>query len=148
MSQDALAKASAVSRASITSIERGQSNPKLETLEQLAIALDVDLLALISNGPPYSSAADDRSSLERVARNVNRLRAALGVSQQTLSERSQHFRTYIGNLERQAVSPSMTDVEAIAAALEVGIEALLTPLEPGAIGKNMQKLVRKTRKPA
>jgi transcriptional regulator with XRE-family HTH domain len=148
MSQDALAKVSAVSRPSITAIERGQSNPRLETLEQLARALGVDLLELITSDVSNSLATDDRPALERVARNVNRLRAALGVSQQTLSEQSQHFRTYIGNLERQAISPSLADLEAIASVLAVGIEALLAPLDPSTLSANMQKLVRKSRKEA
>ena len=146
MSQDALARASTVSRPSITAIERGQSNPRLETLEQLARALDVGVLELITSSISSRSATDDRTSLERIARNVNRLRAARGVSQETLSEQSGHFRTYVGNLEHQAVNPSLADIETIASVLEVGIEALLAPLEPSALKADMQKLVRKARK--
>jgi len=146
MSQDALARASTVSRPSITSIERGQSNPRLETLDQLARALGVDVLELITPAVSNRVAADGRTSLERIARNVNRLRAARGISQESLSEQSGHFRTYVGNLERQAVNPSLADIETVASVLEVEIEVLLAPLESSALHANMQRLVRKTRK--
>ncbi|ANB77355.1 hypothetical protein AYM40_35355 [Paraburkholderia phytofirmans OLGA172] len=146
MTQDALARMSSVSRPSITAMERGKSNPRFATLDQVARVLDVDILELITSGLPASASADNRPSLERIARNVNKVRAALGVSQETLSVQSRHFRTYVGNLERQVVNPSLSDVEAIAFALGVGIETLLQPLEPGELEVDMQRLVRKTRK--
>ena len=146
MSQDTLAKVSNVSRPSITAIERGGSNPRMETLDRLARALDIDVLELIANEALPRRPSDDRPSLERIARNVNRLRTALGVSQEALSQRSQHFRTYVGNLERYMVNPSLADVEAIASALEVAVETLLAWPDPSARNDSMQKLVRKSRR--
>lgn len=45
--QGALAMRANISRAQIARIERGQSSPKLDTVQQIAEALDVDVAALL-----------------------------------------------------------------------------------------------------
>ena len=46
-SQDKLAELSALSKNSISSIERGESNPSIETLEKIAKALNIELKELV-----------------------------------------------------------------------------------------------------
>lgn len=48
MTQAELAKAAGVSRATITEIESGESDPRLHTLVKLAIALEVTLATLVT----------------------------------------------------------------------------------------------------
>ncbi|WP_295634835.1 helix-turn-helix transcriptional regulator [Novosphingobium sp.] len=52
-----------------------------------------------------------------LAANVKRLRAALGVSQEELAERSGLHRTYIGGIERGERNITLASLERIASAL-------------------------------
>ncbi|HEV6967941.1 MULTISPECIES: helix-turn-helix transcriptional regulator [Roseateles] len=66
---------------------------------------------------------------ERVARHLRTLRAEQGLSQESLAEKSELHRTYVGSIERCERNVSLDNVEALAAALGVDISDLLAPLE-------------------
>lgn len=72
---------------------------------------------------------------EVFATNVRNFRRARGLSQEKLGEAAGLHRTYIGNIEQQAVNPSLSNVEKIAEALEVPLALLLmsTDNDPASI---------------
>jgi transcriptional regulator with XRE-family HTH domain len=148
VSQDLLVETSGVARATLVNIERGRGNPRLSILQQLANALGVDVFDLFAIRP-----ADERKPAHgldecglRIAKNVNRLRISLGLSQLSLSLESGHFRTYVGSLEHQLVNPTIGDLEPIAVALGVGLPSLLKPLSKADAKRAMQNLTRGGRK--
>ena len=63
----------------------------------------------------------------RLTRNMQRLRRERGWSQEELADRSGLHRTYISGVERGVRNPTLTVLDRIAAALEVGIGALTDP---------------------
>lgn len=62
----------------------------------------------------------------RVARNVRRLRVAIGLSQEAFAVDAGLDRTYISRIERNLENPTVTALERIAAALGVDIAQLVT----------------------
>jgi transcriptional regulator with XRE-family HTH domain len=62
---------------------------------------------------------------QRLKQNLQRLRAEKGWSQEELADRSGLHRTYISGVERGVRNPTITVVERIAAALDVGCGELL-----------------------
>ena len=72
---------------------------------------------------------------EVFATNVRNFRRARGLSQEKLGEAAGLHRTYIGNIEQQAVNPSLSSVGKIAEALDVPLALLLmsTDNDPTAI---------------
>lgn len=60
-----------------------------------------------------------------VGRNLQRLRKAKGLSQEELAFACELHRTYISGVERGIRNPTVTVVAKIAAALDVGADALL-----------------------
>jgi transcriptional regulator with XRE-family HTH domain len=141
MSQDALGQASGISRITLAAIERGIGNPRLSNLEHLANALDVDVLDLFLVRPTK----DQRPIIDtcglRIAKNLNRLRVPLSLSQEALSEQSGHFRTYVGNLEHQRVNPRINDLEQLAEVLGVDVPCFLSPIKRTDLKRKMQKMV-------
>lgn len=70
------------------------------------------------------------SGLRRiVASNVKRLRASLGMSQESLAAEAGLHRTYIGAIERAERNLSLDNVERLAAALKVKPAALMEPVQ-------------------
>lgn len=69
-----------------------------------------------------------QSARERLARRLRSLRAERGLSQEALAELAELHRTYVGSIERQERNVSLDNVERLAAALEVDIVQLLTPV--------------------
>ncbi len=62
---------------------------------------------------------------QRLKQNMKRLRAEKGWSQEELADRTGLHRTYISGVERGVRNPTVTAVEKIAVALDVGLGALL-----------------------
>ncbi len=60
-----------------------------------------------------------------VAQNLRRLRAAQGLTQEQLAERSGLHRTYVGSVERAERNISIDNLERLARALRVKISVLL-----------------------
>lgn len=141
ISQDVLGRASGLSRVTLAAIERGASNARLSNLEQLAKALDVDVLDLFVERPANEQRPNVDDCGLRIAKNVNRLRIPLALSQEALSTASDHFRTYVGNLEHQRVNPRIKDLEQIAEVLGVDVPRLLNPLNKIDVKSEMQKMV-------
>jgi len=65
---------------------------------------------------------------ERVARHLRTLRAAQGLSQESLAEKADLHRTYVGSIERCERNVSLDNIENLATALGVDICELLAPL--------------------
>lgn len=145
VSQDMLARASDVSRPTLAKMESGLSSPRLSNLEQLARALDVDVLDLLTHRPVCEQSPEETAPRVRIAKNVNRLRVGLALSQESLSIASDHFRTFIGNLEHQRANPTIRDLVQIAEALGVEVPYLLSPLSDSDATRDMQKMVRRAR---
>lgn len=61
---------------------------------------------------------------QRFGRNVRRLREALGMTQEDVSEASELDRSYIGGIERGERNPALTAIVRLASALRVAPEAL------------------------
>lgn len=62
---------------------------------------------------------------ERLARNLVRVRAAVGISQEALADKAELHRTYVGHLEQQRRNPSLENIEKLALALGVDVLDLL-----------------------
>ena len=62
---------------------------------------------------------------QRLAQQMRRLRAAKGLSQEELSDRTGLHRTYISGIERGVRNPTITIVARIADGLGVTVEELL-----------------------
>lgn len=60
----------------------------------------------------------------RLTRNMTGLRRAKGWSQEELADRAGLHRTYVSGVERGVRNPTVTVLDRIACALEVGIGAL------------------------
>ncbi len=63
------------------------------------------------------------------ARNMQRVRKELGISQEKLAELAGLHRTYISSVEREGRNVTIDNMEQIAIALDVPLYCLLMPLE-------------------
>lgn len=66
-----------------------------------------------------------------LARNIRRLRLAIGISQEELAARAQLHRTYISSVERHERNVSLENIFRIAAALGVPPPVLIDDAERG-----------------
>lgn len=62
---------------------------------------------------------------QRLARNLRRLRAEKGWSQEEFADRANIHRTYVSDIERGARNPTITVVERLAVPLGVTVSELL-----------------------
>jgi transcriptional regulator with XRE-family HTH domain len=62
---------------------------------------------------------------QTLAQNVRRLRAELGLSQESLADRAGLHRTYVGSIERCERNVSIDNIAKLAAALKVSPSELL-----------------------
>lgn len=60
-----------------------------------------------------------------LAKNIKSHRNKLGLTQEELARKSGIHRSHLANIERQAVSPSLKTIEALAQALDVTASDLL-----------------------
>jgi transcriptional regulator with XRE-family HTH domain len=141
ISQDALSRASGLTRVTLAAMERGSSNPRLSNLEQLAKALRVDVLDLFLARPTNQQVPGPDECSLRIAKSINRFRVSAALSQEALSTSSGHFRTYVGNLERQRVKPHVNDLEQIARVLGIDVASILQPLSNVESQGEMKKMV-------
>jgi len=61
-----------------------------------------------------------------LAENVRAYRKILGLSQEELADRCELHRTYIGSVEREERNVSLSTLEVLAAAFDIGVPQLLT----------------------
>jgi transcriptional regulator with XRE-family HTH domain len=62
---------------------------------------------------------------ERLARNLVRVRADIGISQEALADKAKLHRTYVGHLEQRKRNPSLENVEKLAIALGIDVVDLV-----------------------
>ena len=63
--------------------------------------------------------------MQRVARNVKRLRSEHGLSQQALADKAEIHRVYLARIEGAVKAPSLEVLERLAKALKVKVGRLL-----------------------
>lgn len=140
LSQDALAELSGISRGRIAQMERQHTNPRLLTLDQLAAALDVDILDLLEPPDARSHRKSPQESFVRVACNLARLRDINDISQERLAKAAGHFRTYVTNLEAMHELPTLSGLEKLADTLRVSVIDLLRPVPQAEYEKRRERL--------
>jgi transcriptional regulator with XRE-family HTH domain len=70
---------------------------------------------------------NDRATIrQRFGKAIRRRRRELDISQEELAERAELHRTYISDIERGEVNPSLDNVEKLARALNISISDLFT----------------------
>ncbi len=65
------------------------------------------------------------TAIEKLARNLRRIRAELGWSQEDLADHAGLHRTYISGLEREVRNPTLAVLEKLATALDMTPSELL-----------------------
>ena len=149
LSQDSLAEKAALSRSIVTRIEGLRKEKvgarsielRLSTLDSLAKGLGMDVRDLLcpSNTPPHG--ISNQPAAIRVAGNLVRWRKERDFSQLELSEKTGHFRTYIHRLETLRFVPVISDVEGIAAVLEIdNVAELFRPLTPAVFAEYLHRI--------
>jgi transcriptional regulator with XRE-family HTH domain len=118
-SREQLAKSSGVSAAEIEQIERGEVSPTLNTLRQLAGALELTLSAL------FEGIDDDRISSKPFGPRLVQLRERRGWSREQLAESSGLHVDLIEQIEDERISPQLEIVRQLAEALELRLSDLL-----------------------
>ena len=81
------------------------------------------LIALSDDGAV--SETNESKIKQRFGKAVRRRRRELDLSQEALAERADVHRTYIANIERGELNPSLENIEKIAKALEMTIADFL-----------------------
>ena len=77
---------------------------------------------------------------QRFGRALRQARMDLGLSQERLAEVAQLDRSYIGEIERGSVSPSLTTLVKLASALKLPPSVLLRRCEVNAVGATTSTL--------
>lgn len=103
-----LARASGLSPAHISEIERGKTSPSLRTLEKLALTLGVSRSSLVKT-----------VVVDGVGQKLKRLRERLGLSQKDLAEKAGVSSGLIGQIESGRTQSSVTTLTRLAEALGV-----------------------------
>ncbi|WP_415749281.1 helix-turn-helix domain-containing protein [Caballeronia sp. J97] len=128
VSQVAVSRAAGLGANTVGKIEKRMPNVHLDTVNRLAIALDVDPCLLLAVD---SSASGNGSYVERelgvcVAGNTKRLRTSLGLTQEEVALRSGLTRFYVYRVESENVSIALGTLDALACAFGVEAWQLLT----------------------
>lgn len=127
-SQDSLADATGLSRGQIVRLERSEGSLRLTTLDLLAAALDVDVIDLLSPPGTELRGRCPQEYFIRLACNLYRARRKVGLSQERLAKKSNHFRTYVTRIETLLAIPSLAGLEDLAEHLGVSVLDLLMPV--------------------
>ncbi|WP_406868232.1 helix-turn-helix domain-containing protein [Paraburkholderia fungorum] len=127
VSQVALAHAAGLGRNVVPNIELRASNVRLDTVNRLAVALDIDPCILLA--PPterYSVGYSERALDEVVSLNLRTLRSRLGMSQEQTAVAAGLVRNYVYKIESRNVAAITLDtLDALASALQVECWQLL-----------------------
>ena len=113
MSREQLAESSGVELAVIEQIEHGEASPTLDTLRQLAGALELSLSAL------FEGLDDERVASKPFGPRLAQLRERRGWSREQLAESSGLEVDLVDQIEREQLSPSLDIVRQLAAALDL-----------------------------
>ncbi|MDR7008794.1 helix-turn-helix domain-containing protein [Paraburkholderia strydomiana] len=120
VSQVELSLAAGLARNTVYYIEKKSPSVHLETIDRLAISLDVDPCVLLSQ----ESAATDgqyqpRPLADCVVDNLRRFRARLNLTQEEVATSAGLARNYVYKIERKHVSVTLDTIDAVAHALGV-----------------------------
>jgi Predicted transcriptional regulators len=125
LSQEKLSAQVSLARVNLANVEQGRrANMRLTTLARIADALGVDVIDFFCDRHVDEQKPKGEDATARLVLNVKRLRANAGISQQTLSERANRSRAYVGRLETGVASPMAVDLQDLAFALGVSIPDL------------------------
>ena len=78
--------------------------------------------------------------LENFGIAVRRMRATRGLSQEQLAERSDLNRSYVGEIERGQVVPSLLTIQKLSGALEMSASTLMQEYEATANSRFVQRI--------
>ncbi len=152
LSQDALAAATHIHRSHVGAIETGAVNLTLQTLEPLALALDVSMEQLFkgvqldparlkarhASGPsrpakrrsPRGKRSSGRGKnipahCKLIGENIRAIRQKRGLSQDDFESLTGLHRSHIGEIERGETNVTMATLTTVADALEVPLQKLM-----------------------
>ncbi|MDI3481581.1 MAG: hypothetical protein PWQ97_1236 [Tepidanaerobacteraceae bacterium] len=134
MSLQELARRSDLSVSYLSEIERGKKEPALETIEKLAAALNV-------SKESFFPQADTIASTPTVlGEKIALLRQKKGISQSELAERAGISAAYICHIEKGKVVPAVSTLRAIARALDVCTDDIISSASH--VGYKIKKIRR------
>lgn len=125
-----LAERSKLSVSYLSEIERGIKQPSLDTLEKLAAALNISVQGFFTE--------KDSSSVLTLGDKIVMLRQEKKMSQAQLAERAGISTTYLCQIERGNVTPSLDTLKTLAEALNVSPQDLMEP--PCHVGCRLKKV--------
>lgn len=85
----------------------------------------VDLKSSFPQALSVKNSRPSSATRDLLARNLRRLRATIGVSQEELAELAGLHRTYVGSVERGERNISIDNIEKLAKALNVSVRDLV-----------------------
>jgi transcriptional regulator with XRE-family HTH domain len=128
LSQIELAAAAGCGSTHVSEIETGKANCNLDTLDELCVALNVDIVQLFSEDAEPGT--DCALAKERLPVNLRKLRVKRGMSQFELAEKANLNRTYVGKVENSVTSLNLDRVNELARGLGVDASELFTRRKP------------------
>ncbi|MDI6709355.1 MAG: helix-turn-helix transcriptional regulator [Thermoanaerobacterales bacterium] len=125
-----LARRAELSLSYLSEIERGSKRPSLKSLEKLAAALNVTKAQLVEGEP--------RGASLTIGEKIRVLRGEKGLSLSALAERAGISVSYLSEIERGAVYPSLATLKRLAE--ELGVPALVLIGNEGSLGHKLRML--------
>ncbi|MFL9965245.1 helix-turn-helix transcriptional regulator [Paraburkholderia sediminicola] len=120
VSQVELARAAGLGRNTVPNIETKAVNVRLDTVNRLAIALDIDPCLLLAPSSSRSAVGySERSLDELVAQNLKKLRSRLGLAQEETAAAAGLVRNYVYKIESKKITVTLDTLDALAQALQV-----------------------------
>ena len=120
VSQVELAHAAGLGRNTVPNIETKAVNVRLDTVNRLAIALDIDpCLLLTPASSRFAIGYSQRPLDELVAQNLKTLRSRLGLAQEETASAAGLVRNYVYKIESRKVTVTLDTLDALAQALRV-----------------------------
>jgi transcriptional regulator with XRE-family HTH domain len=127
VSQVELSRAAGLGPHRVANIENSAANVRLDTVNRLAIALDVDPCLLLSPAQRVTRLGYvERSLPDAVANNLKKLRNRLGLSQQEVNTAAGLGWNYVYKVETLRVVVTLSTLEALARAVDVSTWQLLS----------------------
>jgi len=126
-----LARRADLSLSYLSEIERGSKRPSLKSLEKLAAALNVTKAHLVEGEPQGTKSLT-------IGERIRVLRGEKGLSLAALAERAGISVSYLSEIERGAVYPSLATLKRLAEGL--GVAALVLIGNEGSLGHKLRML--------
>ncbi|MEM5299902.1 helix-turn-helix transcriptional regulator [Burkholderia sp. JPY481] len=127
VTQVELSIAAGLGKNTVPNLEVKASNVRLDTVNRLAISLNVDPCLLLSRRQAQPSAGyTERDLDESLAANLSKFRGQLGLKQVEVAEAAGLPRKYVYRIESRNVSVTLDTLDALAQAVQVEAWQLLT----------------------